>query len=245
MKYEALASEIVAGVGGRGNINSVVHCATRLRFKLKNLAKADIAGLKNNPGIIMVVESGGQFQVVVGNHVGEVYHDVLQVAGLNENTAATPVETNHENIAARFMDLISGIFTPIVSVMIASGILKGFLALSLVCGWMTEAHGTYKLLYAASDTLFYFFPVFLGYTAGKKFGGNPFVTMVIGATLVHPSMISAFNSMQTAGHSSLYFLGLPITFINYSSSVIPIVFSAWVSSRLEKPFNARSEEHTS
>ncbi|WP_413738505.1 PTS beta-glucoside transporter subunit IIABC [Sodalis sp. RH21] len=238
MKYEALASEIIEGVGGRGNINSVVHCATRLRFKLKNNEKANVAGLKNNPGIIMVVESGGQFQVVVGNHVGEVYKDVLQVAGMDENTASAQTEAKKENIAARFMDLISGIFTPIVSIMIASGILKGFLALSLVCGWLTEAHGTYKLLYAASDALFYFFPVFLGYTAGKKFGGNPFVTMVIGGTLVHPSMIAAFDSMQLAGHQSLYFLGLPITFINYSSSVIPIVFSAWVSSRLEKPLNA-------
>ncbi|NDL61766.1 PTS beta-glucoside transporter subunit IIABC [Acerihabitans arboris] len=238
MKYEALASEIVEGVGGRGNINSVVHCATRLRFKLKSNENVDVAGLKNHPGIIMVVESGGQFQVVVGNHVGEVYKDVIRLAGIDENTASAARETKKENIAARFMDLISGIFTPIVSIMIASGILKGFLALSLVCGWLTEAHGAYKLLYAASDALFYFFPIVLGYTAGKKFGGNPFVTMVIGGTLVHPTMIAAFDGMQVAGHQALYFLGLPITFINYSSSVIPIVFSAWVSSRLEKPFNA-------
>ncbi len=238
MKYEALASEIVEGVGGRGNINSVVHCATRLRFKLKSNENADVAGLKNNPGIIMVVESGGQFQVVVGNHVGEVYKEVVKVAGIDENTVCAATEDKKENIASRFMDLISGIFTPIVSIMIASGILKGFLALSLVCGWLTDSQGTYKLLYAASDALFYFFPIVLGYTAGKKFGGNPFVTMVIGGTLVHPTMIAAFDSMQLAGHQTLYFLGLPITFINYSSSVIPIVFSAWVSSRLEKPFNA-------
>lgn len=239
MEYKMLASEIVEGVGGRDNINSVLHCATRLRFKLKDSAKADAATLKNNPGVIMVVESGGQFQVVIGNHVSDVYRDVVAAAGMeNGDSAASPQENTSDSLFSRFIDIIAGIFTPFIGVMAASGILKGLLALCQALGWLDESHGTYQILFAASDALFYFFPLILGYTAGKKFGGNPFTTMVIGGTLVHPLMITAFNAMQSADYQPMTFLGIPITFLNYSSSVIPIIFACWVSSRLEKKFSA-------
>lgn len=238
MNYETLANQIITGVGGGSNINSLEHCATRLRFKLKDQRKADAAALKRNPGVIMVVESGGQFQVVIGNHVSDVYQAVMGALGLGEINRVADGAGTKENIVARFIDIISGIFTPIIGIMAASGILKGCLALGLACGWIGNATGTYKILYAASDTLFFFFPMVLGYTAGKKFGGNPFVTMVIGGTLVHPTMIAAFEAMRLPGAETLYFLGLPVTFINYSSSVIPIIFAAWLSCRLEKPLNA-------
>ncbi|WP_033567585.1 PTS beta-glucoside transporter subunit IIABC [Dickeya undicola] len=238
MNYETLASEIRDSVGGKNNIISVIHCATRLRFKLRDNAHANADALKNNPGIIMVVESGGQFQVVVGNQVAEVYQALLSLDGMARfSDSAAPEEEKKNSLFASFIDVISSIFTPFVSVMAATGILKGFLALGVVTQFISESSGTYKVLFAASDALFYFFPIVLGYTAGKKFGGNPFTTLVIGATLVHPSMIAAFNAMQAPDHSTLYFLGVPITFINYSSSVIPILFASWVSSKLEKPLN--------
>lgn len=239
MKYQELASEILAGVGGRDNVKSLVHCATRLRFKLREHSLADAEALKKNPGVIMVVESGGQFQVVVGNHVGEVYNALNSQAGLGETvtTSDSAGEDQKENLLSRFIDVISGIFTPLLGVMAASGILKGFLALSLACGWLLESSGTFKLLFAASDALFYFLPIMLGYTAGKKFGGNIFVTMAIGGALTHPLMMGAFDAAQQAGAQPEYFLGIPITFINYSSSVIPIIFAAWVSCRLEPLFN--------
>ncbi|MFP1937759.1 PTS beta-glucoside transporter subunit IIABC [Lonsdalea quercina] len=239
MEYKMLASEIIEGVGGRDNISSVLHCATRLRFKLKDSAKADAATLKNNPGVIMVVESGGQFQVVIGNHVSDVYRDVAAAAGMeNGENAALQEENTSDSLFSRFIDIIAGIFTPFIGVMAASGILKGLLALCQALGWLESSHGTYQILFAASDALFYFFPVILGYTAGKKFGGNPFTTMVIGGTLVHPMMITAFNAMQSADYQPMTFLGIPITFLNYSSSVIPIIFACWVSSKLEKKCNA-------
>ncbi|CAI1059600.1 PTS beta-glucoside transporter subunit IIABC [Serratia entomophila] len=238
MKYEALASEILAGVGGRDNVKSLVHCATRLRFKLRDDRRANAAALKKNPGVIMVVESGGQFQVVVGNHVAEVYRAVNQVGGLGEGDAAADgADDKQENLLSRFIDVVSGIFTPLLGVMAASGVLKGLLALSLACGWLLESGGTFKMLFAASDALFYFFPIMLGYTAGKKFGGNPFVTMAIGGALTHPLMMAAFEAAQQPGAAREYFFGIPLTFINYSSSVIPIVFAAWVSCRLEPLFN--------
>lgn len=149
----------------------------------------------------MVVESGGQFQVVVGNHVGEVYNALNAQLGADEETLANAQEDKKENLLSRFIDVVSGIFTPLLGVMAASGILKGFLALSLACGWLLESSGTYKLLFASSDALFYFLPIMLGYTAGKKFGGNVFVTMAIGGALTHPLMMGAFEAAQLPGLS--------------------------------------------
>ncbi|MBU9815064.1 PTS beta-glucoside transporter subunit IIABC [Rahnella sp. C60] len=231
MEYRTLADEILRGVGGKDNVNSVVHCATRLRFKLKDTRKADAAGLKENPGVIMVVESGGQFQVVIGNHVGAVYDALVKGSALSDSGDDDTGEK--DSLFARAIDVISGIFTPFIGIMAASGILKGFLALALACGWMVPESGTYKVWFAASDAMFYFFPLVIGYTAGKKFGGNPFVTMMIGGAMVHPLMIAAFNAQQP-GAQGEHFFGIPLVFINYTSSVIPVILAAWASSWLEK-----------
>ncbi|HED1420750.1 TPA: PTS beta-glucoside transporter subunit IIABC [Kluyvera georgiana] len=233
-----LAQKIVAGVGGRDNIISLMHCATRLRFKLKNIGKAHADILKKTPGIIMVVESGGQFQVVIGNHVADVFIAVNALIGLDTGSQAAVEGDAKDSLLSRFVFIISGIFTPLIGLLAATGILKGLLAVALACQWTTEQSGSYLLLFSASDSLFYFFPIILGYTAGKRFGGNPFLTMVIGGALVHPLILRAFESAQMPDATVLHFFGLPITFINYTSSVIPIIFSAWLCSLMEKKLNA-------
>lgn len=237
MGYQALAKDILSHVGGKDNIASLIHCATRLRFKLKDSALADAEGLKAKPGIIMVVESGGQFQVVVGNHVSEVWQAVRVEAGITDDAPASGEIIDKSSILNSAIDIISAIFTPLLGVMAASGILKGLLALGLVAGLFSTESGTYKILFAASDSLFYFFPVILGYTAGKKFGGSPFVTMVIGGALVHPLMLQAFEASHASGVPVEHFFGIPVTFINYSASVIPIIIAAWVSCQLERRCN--------
>ena len=238
MEYQALAKDILSHVGGRENISSLVHCATRLRFKLKDGNKADAEGLKANPGVIMVVESGGQFQVVIGNHVNDVWQAVRDEAGLTDDAPpAASGKDEKSSLLGRMIDIVSGIFTPFIGIMAASGILKGMLALAVVCGWLTTTSGTYQIWFAASDALFFFFPLVLGYTAGKKFGGNAFVTMAIGGALTHPLMIKAFEASQMPGAVSETFFGIPLTFINYSSSVIPIIIAAWASCWLEKQCN--------
>ncbi|ROR98441.1 PTS system beta-glucoside-specific IIA component (Glc family) /PTS system beta-glucoside-specific IIB component (Glc family) /PTS system beta-glucoside-specific IIC component (Glc family) [Raoultella terrigena] len=238
MEYKALAQDILSRVGGKENIVSLVHCATRLRFKLKENKKADAEGLKMNPGIIMVVESGGQFQVVIGNHVHDVWQAVRSEAGLTDDSEPVAETGGKTSVLGQVIDVVSGIFTPFIGVLAASGILKGLLALAVVCGWLTPQQATYQIWFAASDALFFFFPLFLGYTAGKKFGGNPFITMVIGGALTHPLMIQAFEASQVSGAGAAHFLGIPVTFINYSSSVIPIILASWASCWLERRSNA-------
>lgn len=237
MKYEDLAQDILRHVGGRENVSSLVHCATRLRFKLKDDGKADADALKKNPDVIMVVESGGQFQVVVGNHVHDVWQAVCKVGGITDDAPADKENSDKKSgVLAAFIDMVSGIFTPFLGVLAACGIMKGFLALSVAFGWLNETGGTWRILFAASDTLFYFLPIVLGYTAGKKFGGNPFITMVIGGALVHPMMVEAFS--LSGDNAALHFLGIPVVLINYTSSVIPVICAAWFACWLEKRCNA-------
>jgi PTS system beta-glucoside-specific IIA component, Glc family (TC 4.A.1.2.2)/PTS system beta-glucoside-specific IIB component, Glc family (TC 4.A.1.2.2)/PTS system beta-glucoside-specific IIC component, Glc family (TC 4.A.1.2.2) len=236
MAYEQLSTDIIKGVGGAGNVESVVHCATRLRFKLYDNSKASKDDVEALGDVIAAVESGGQFQVVIGNHVNQVFAAVQGAMG-GSVPSESAEKKEKEGILSTFIDIISGIFTPLLGIMAASGILKGILALAVAAGWMTPESGTYQILFAASDALFFFFPLALGYTAGVKFKGNPFVTMAIGGALVHPTMIAAFDASQAAEYEALTFLGMPITFMNYASSVMPIIFTAWVSCKLEPVFN--------
>lgn len=138
MEYKALAQDILRRVGGKENIVSLVHCATRLRFKLKDNGKADAEGLKANPGVIMVVESGGQFQVVIGNHVHDVWLAVRQEAGLSDDSEPVAESVEKGRCWGRSSMSCRGIFTPFIGVLAASGILKGMLALAVVCGWLTR-----------------------------------------------------------------------------------------------------------
>ncbi|MGK0552039.1 beta-glucoside-specific PTS transporter subunit IIABC [Enterococcus faecalis] len=243
MVYQKLVQEILKGVGGKENINGLTHCITRLRFNLKDETKADTEGLKKTRGVVTVVQSGGQYQVVIGNHVPDVYQEFTQYAGLNSETAPTEAEKKKGPLDT-FIDVISGIFTPVLGLLAATGMIKGLNVLFEQAGWITKTSGTYAILQAAGDCFFYFFPIFLGYTAAKKFGLKPFVGMALGAALVYPSLASLTADMQplytlfagTIIESPVYvtFLGVPVILMSYSSSVIPIVVATFFGAKLEK-----------
>lgn len=233
-QYKQLAETIVQHVGGKENVKSVIHCATRLRFKLKDESKASATTLKQQDGIITVVQSGGQFQVVIGNNVPYVYKEVVDVGGFQ--TSSTEDEEK-SGVFNRLIDVIAGIFTPILGPMAGSGLLKGLLAILVAFGLLTEEMGTYVVLNAAADALFYFLPVILGHSAAKKFGGNPYIGMIIGGALVYPSIVA----IQGAGES-LTFLNVPVVLMSYASSVIPIILATYVSSKVETFFNRHTHE---
>ncbi|MGZ7443303.1 beta-glucoside-specific PTS transporter subunit IIABC [Paenibacillus sp. TH7-28] len=244
MKYEALAKDIIKNVGGKENVNSLTHCITRLRFKLKDESKANTEALKARDGIVTVIQSGGQYQVVIGNHVPEVYADVAAIGGFRDAEAEPSGEKM--SLFNRFIDIISGVFQPVLGVLAATGMIKGFNALFLALGWLTATSGTYQILNAIGDCLFYFFPIFLGYTAAKKFNANIFIGMAIGASLVYPALSAITGAGKplytlfggTIFESPVYitFLGIPVILMSYSSSVIPIIISTYVGAKLEKLF---------
>src|SRR3954470_17908296 len=152
--YTGLTSNILELVGGKENINSVFHCVTRLRFKLKDEKIAKTEEIKNLEGIVTVMQSGGQYQVVIGNHVPDVYATFLQVANFNTTSDNDSSNDKKVGLGARFIDMISGVFTPILGVLAATGMIKGLSALILALGWVTATSGTYNLLNIAGDGLF-------------------------------------------------------------------------------------------
>ncbi|WP_058764600.1 beta-glucoside-specific PTS transporter subunit IIABC [Exiguobacterium chiriqhucha] len=243
MKYEQLARDIIQHVGGKENVNSVVHCITRLRFKLKDESKANTEAIKNMDGVVTVMKSGGQYQVVIGNHVPDVYKAVVEVGGFQNQSPVEEEDGPKGSLFSRFIDIISSIFTPVLGVLAATGMIKGFNALFVALGWLDATSGTYQLLNAIGDSLFYFFPIFLGYTAIKKFGGSPFIGMAIGAALVYPTLstLTAGDPLYTVFAGTMFespihitFLGVPVILMTYSTSVIPIIVAAFFAAKLEK-----------
>ncbi|SFC60488.1 PTS system, glucose-like IIB component, partial [Alkalibacterium subtropicum] len=245
MAYEELAKKIIDNVGGTENVNSVTHCITRLRFKLKDEAKANTETLKNMDGVVTVMKSGGQYQVVIGNHVPDVYEQVLKEGNLGNAAESSDDSGEKGNAFDRFIDLVSGIFQPVLGVLAATGMIKGFNALFIALGLMTEASGTYQILNATGDALFYFFPIFLGYTAAKKMGLAPFIGMALGGALVYPSMagLSGGETLYTLFEGTLFaspvvleFLGIPVILPQggYGSTVIPIILAVIFAAKVEK-----------
>lgn len=232
--YSALAEEIIEKVGGWDNIQSLTHCITRLRFVLKDENKAEDAVVSKIPGVMQVLHTGGQYQVVIGTHVTEVYKIIMEQkagekGGLTE-TDTVSSETKKKKTSV--LDVLSSIFMPIMSAMAATGILKGLLIMLSTLGVMNPAGDVYTILYAGADAFFYFLPLALAITVSRKFECNQFVAFAVVAALLYPDLITAMGV-----EGGMHFLGLPVTNIPYSSSVIPAVFSVWVLSVLEKKLN--------
>lgn len=230
MKNKELAESIIQYVGGKENVISLVHCATRLRFVLKDDDKADDATIKKLTGVITVVKSGGQFQVVIGNHVADVFAEIMKLANFN-NAGDTP--SKKTGIFSKLIDLVSSIFVPALAILVAGGIIKGLMALLQTFDYLQLNSPTYNILNAIADAPFYYLPVILGYSAVKKFGGNPFVGLAMGAALVHPSITEMLNTKDLV----VDFFNIPIKLISYSSSVFPIILASWLYSILERTFN--------
>lgn len=228
--YEKLAKEIVRYIGGPENVNALVHCATRLRFKVKNTQNVDKKKLEQLEGVITVLDSGGQIQVVIGQHVADVYDTIFEVTDLKKENPSDAEESGEKkNLLNTFMDTISGIFAPVLGVMSGAGMLKALLILCTTFGWLKADMGTYRILYAAADGVFTFIPVFLAYTAAKKFRANEFVAVGVAAALLYPDLTAAYSAGE-----ALTFLKIPVVLVSYTSSVIPIVISVYALSKLEK-----------
>ena len=223
-----IAVRVLDAVGGKENVNSVVHCATRLRFKLKDEEKADTNRLIQDDDVIQVVQSGGQYQVVIGSHVSDVYRELTGVANFDGESEKSAEKGNPLN---QLIDIISSIFTPFLGAMAGAGVLKGFLTLAVTMNWLAADSGVYTVWYAIADGLFTYLPVMLAFTAAKKFKTNEFLAVSLAMALVHPSIT------ELAGQT-LSFVGIPVIIgaSAYTSSVIPIVLAVFLQSYVERFF---------
>ncbi|MGE0909091.1 beta-glucoside-specific PTS transporter subunit IIABC [Bacillus atrophaeus] len=228
MDYHKVSKEILQLVGGEENVQSVIHCMTRLRFNLHDNAKADRSRLEQMDGVMGTNISGEQFQIIIGNNVPKVYKALLENSGLSEeNTKGASGQK--KNVLSALFDVISGVFTPILPAIAGAGMIKGLLALAVTFGWMAETSQAHTILTAIGDGAFYFLPMLLAVSAARKFGSNPYVAAAIAGAILHPDLTALLGSGK-----SISFIGLPVTAATYSSTVIPILLAIWMTSYVEK-----------
>ena len=231
MDYSKTAAAVLKGVGGEENVQSLVHCATRLRFVIKDDTKVDKAAVKSAPGVIATAEAGGQYQVVIGNEVPEVFAEFGKISNLTGSSSSESGKAANTgpkgNLLNRFIAMISAIFTPLLWALAGTGLLKALLAAAVTFGWMDATTTTYTLLNALSDSFINFLPIALAITAAKYFNANQFTSLAMAGALVYPSVV-ALNGVE-----GITFFGIPVTMVSYVSSVIPIIIIVWLQSYAE------------
>ena len=231
MNYNQIAKDIITNVGGSENIKGLTHCFTRLRFELRDSKKAKREVIEHLEGVISVVESGGQFQVVLGTKVTKVYEAILPMVSLEENSAIGSEEKG--SVWNRILIAISSMFTPMVPAIAASGLLKGLLTIARITasnhGMDITVNQTYILIMAATDALFYFMPIILAYTSAKVFKANEFIAMALGGTMCYPAVVSLMT-----GQDAVSMFGIAITKASYASSVIPIIIGVFILAYIQK-----------
>ena len=221
-KYEKLVEDIIANIGGKGNVISLVHCITRLRFQLKDEGLANDDVLKNMEGIITVMHGAGQYQIVIGNHVPEVFEEACKQLGIQPGNSSKE-EPVKKGVGAFLIDFISSIMGPCINVLCASGMIKGILSILTFFSLLSTTSGIYQILNACGDALFYFFPILLGYTTAKKLKMEPFIGLLIGAGLIYP----------TIQNVDLSVLGFTFN-VNYTSTILPVIFTVVFASLIYK-----------
>jgi len=235
LKYLDLATDILNYMGGASNIKKVWHCATRLRFNVKDNNKVNQKELEKLKGIIQVVYGHEQWQLVIGTQVADVYDQLINMKEIKdsknlikEKEAKNKERTGFLGLLNKFISFISSLFMPFLNAICGAGVLKGVLALCTTMKWLKETSGTYVLLNAAADSLFYFLPIFIAFNAAKQLKVDRFVSVTIAGALLYPQITTLATKNIT-----IKFLGIPVIPMSYSSSVIPIILSIWLLSYLE------------
>ncbi|ARD41729.1 beta-glucoside-specific PTS transporter subunit IIABC [Actinomyces gaoshouyii] len=229
--YAAMAPDLLERIGGEANVTALSHCATRMRFVLKDESKADTTAIKTMSGVVTVVQAGGQYQVVIGTDVPLLFAQVqalLPGLGSGKNDGSEGGGAPSRNPLDAFIALVSAIFAPVLWTLAGTGLFKAFLAMFATLNWIDEASDTYTVLYAASDAFMNFLPLVLAVTAARHFKANQFTAMAIAGALVYPSIVA----MNDGGAHT--FLGIPLVIMSYTSSVLPIIVAVWVQSYVER-----------
>ena len=232
MDKHELAKQIVANLGGPDNITQSWHCITRLRFNVKDQKKVDLEAIKKLDGVIGAQFQSGQYQVIIGSAVEEVFAEVsLLVGDMNETADEQHGGTAKKSILDSLFDTVSGIFNPILPAIVGGGLLKGIMALLVSLNLLSETSSNYEVLNFIADAAFYFLPFLIAFSAAKKFKTDASLAVTLAGVLMYPTIIQYATGGEVG---SLKFLGLSIPMNNYSSSVLPIILGVWLLSYTNK-----------
>lgn len=227
MEYSVTAKQILEKVGGKENIVNVSHCMTRLRLTLKDESIVHDEEIKAIKGVAGVMKKAGQYQIVIGNEVAKCYKEFVRLGNFGEDSGNAPAVKKGGNPVSIILDAISGSMSPVIPAIIGAGMIQ---VLNIILGWILPADNqTLQLLGVIGNTAFYFLPVLVAYSAGRKFGANPVLVTAVVAILIHPNFVAL-----TGAEGGINFLGIHVTSFDYSSSIIPAILTAWVMSYIER-----------
>lgn len=240
MAYEDLVKDLLENIGGSENVKSVTHCATRLRLVLHDESKVKKENVEAINQVLGSVFSGGQYQVIIGTQVAEVYKQFLEMTGSKAVDIVNKASGNEKetgNFFNRFFKLLVEVMSPMFGLMGAVGILKGLLALATALHWIEQTDGAYQIWYAVAQGFFYYLPIWGGFNASKAFGGNQYIGGALAAALVFPDIMG----LQQAG-TSISFFGIPITLVDYSQSMFPAIIASYIAAKVEHFIKPRLHE---
>ena len=229
MKYEAMNQAIIKGVGGPGNVKSVVHCATRLRFVLNDESKADDDAVKNIPGILQLVKKAGQYQLVIGNNVEDVYNELADMLDLDNQATTADSGKDNRNLFDKVIGTITGSIAPAIPLLAGAGMGKVLLLILTLTGVLSDKSQTYQMLNLIFDTGYFFMPAFIGFYAAKIFKTNQYLGAFMGLVTVNPNWTAL-----VAAAKPVSFIGIPVQLVSYSSTLITAILSVWMMSYIEK-----------
>lgn len=228
MDYENTAKKILQRVGGKDNVINLVHCMTRLRFTLKDESIVDDEAVKKTKGVMGIMKKGGQYQIIIGNDVGNVFNELNKLGNFSNEVKEVPAKSNEKkNIFTMLMDTISGIMAPVIPAIIGAAMIKVLLTLLPMIGVLSTNGQTYQLLSVIGDGAFFFMPVLIAISASKKFGTNMYYAASIALIMLHPNLITLMNTAHDAGHTVKFLKYIPVTYASYSYSVIPIILAVY------------------
>ena len=222
MNFDNLSNEIIKYIGGEENILGLTHCATRLRFTLKDDGMADKDKIKAIKGVLGVAQNGGQFQIIIGNEVPKAYTSINSKLHISDTSKTQP---ENVKLTEKLFDFIASIFTPILPAIIGAGLVKSVLALAVLLGLSTQSN-TYYFINIIGDAPLYFLPMMLAVTASKKLGCNPYMAVAITGALLHPNYTALITDAYNIHFSSMF--GIPVTLASYGSSVIPVLLMVFL-----------------
>lgn len=229
MDYKQLGLEILLQVGGKDNVSKLTHCATRLRMEFNDDSKVQAKAIESLPGVISVVERGGQFQIVVGNNVQQTFRAMQKEIGDLSGRQSEKNSQARGGVISQIISVISTTFTPVIPAITGAGMIKALLAILKLTGVIDAASPTYHLLDTIADAAFFFLPVLLAYGAAIKFECNPILAMTLAGALLHPNL-----AQMLAAGTVIDFVGIPVRLADYAGSVLPIIFTVWLMSYIER-----------
>lgn len=228
MDYENTAKKILQRVGGKDNVINLVHCMTRLRFTLKDESIVDDEAVKKTKGVMGIMKKGGQYQIIIGNDVGNVFNELNKLGNFSNEVKEVPAKSNEKkNIFTMLMDTISGIMAPVIPAIIGAAMIKVLLTLLPMIGVLSTNGQTYQLLSVIGDGAFFFMPVLIAISASKKFGTNMYYAASIALIMLHPNLITLMNTAHDAGQTVKFLKYISVTYASYSYSVIPIILAVY------------------